>query len=107
MSLKILFFDINPNYARYVVDITNIPFNNDSFDYIICSHVLGHIIEEKKAIEELQIQDGSLQIEPIESNILGPGFRCGFLGLLHKEIIQERIEKELNRKPRGRGWRER
>ncbi|WNE41436.1 MAG: Elongation factor 4 [Mycoplasmataceae bacterium] len=48
----------------------------------------------KKAIEELQIQDNSLQLEPIESNLLGPGFRCGFLGLLHQEVIQERIKQE-------------
>ena len=52
--------------------------------------------ELKKAIEELQIQDGSLFIESIESNLLGPGFRCGFLGLLHKEIIQERVKQEYN-----------
>lgn len=52
--------------------------------------------ELKKAIEELQMQDSSLHLEPIESNLLGSGFRCGFLGLLHKEIIEERIKQEYN-----------
>ena len=45
--------DINPNVAEYQIDITNIPFPDNSFDYIICSHVLGHVPDEKKAIEEL------------------------------------------------------
>lgn len=52
--------------------------------------------ELKKAIEELQLQDSSLVLEVIESTILGLGFRCGFLGLLHREIIRERISKEYN-----------
>jgi GTP-binding protein LepA len=52
--------------------------------------------EFKKALEELQIQDGSLVLEPIDSQLLGPGFRCGFLGLLHQEIVCERIQKEYN-----------
>jgi len=45
--------DINPNYAEYQVDITNIPFADSTFDYVICSHVLGHVPDEKKAIEEI------------------------------------------------------
>ncbi|MDX9918679.1 MAG: class I SAM-dependent methyltransferase [Paludibacter sp.] len=45
--------DINPAYARHVVDITNIPFDDDYFQLIICSHVLGHIPDERKAINEL------------------------------------------------------
>jgi GTP-binding protein LepA len=52
--------------------------------------------EFKKALEELQIQDSSLSLETIDSQLLGPGFRCGFLGLLHREIICERIRKEYN-----------
>src|SRR5690348_5041635 len=52
--------------------------------------------EFKKSLEELQIQDGSLSLEAIDSQLLGPGFRCGFLGLLHREIICERIQKEHN-----------
>ena len=53
--------------------------------------------EFKKSLEELQIQDGSLVLEPIDSQLLGPGFRCGFLGLLHREIVCERMQKEYNR----------
>jgi len=45
--------DINPNYANYVFDIEEIPYSNAYFDYIICSHVLGHVSNEQKAIEEL------------------------------------------------------
>ena len=45
--------DINQNVAQFKIDITNIPVPNDSFDFIICSHVLGHVQNEKKAIEEL------------------------------------------------------
>src|SRR5690349_1942575 len=52
--------------------------------------------EFKKALEELQIQDSSLSLEPIDSQLLGPGFRCGFLGLLHREIVGERVRKEYN-----------
>lgn len=60
----------------------------------IYSENTEHYKELKKAIEELQVQDSSLYLEPVESNLLGSGFRCGFLGLLHKEIIQERIKQE-------------
>src|SRR5437588_10361469 len=52
--------------------------------------------EFKKALEELQIQDSSLSLESIDSQLLGPGFRCGFLGLLHREIIRERVQKEYH-----------
>jgi GTP-binding protein LepA len=52
--------------------------------------------EFKKSLEELQIQDSSLSLEPTDSQLLGPGFRCGFLGLLHREIIGARLEKEFN-----------
>jgi len=45
--------DINPNYANYVFDIEDIPYPDEHFDYIICSHVLGHVSHEQKAIEEL------------------------------------------------------
>ena len=45
--------DINPNFADELIDITSINYPENSFDYIICSHVLGHVPDEKKAIEEL------------------------------------------------------
>ncbi|KLL01807.1 MAG: GTP-binding protein LepA [Mycoplasmataceae bacterium RC_NB112A] len=52
--------------------------------------------EFHKALEELQIQDSSLSLESVDSLLLGSGFRCGFLGLLHQEIIEARLQKEYN-----------
>jgi predicted SAM-dependent methyltransferase/DNA-directed RNA polymerase subunit RPC12/RpoP len=71
-NLEYITVDINPNLADYQADITDMPFPEESFDYIICAHVLGHVPDEKKAISELYriltLQGTALVLTIIDTN---------------------------------------
>ncbi len=78
--------ELLPGYkeVKPFVFVSIFPIDNDKFP------------ELREALEKLSLSDSSLSFEPESSNALGFGFRCGFLGLLHAEIIQERLEREYD-----------
>jgi GTP-binding protein LepA len=86
-----------PAAGRRTVSTTALPGYREVKPMVFCGLYPGNNTEFevlRKAIERLALNDSSFMYAPETSGALGPGFRCGFLGLLHMDIVQERLERE-------------